>query len=218
MPRKPAPVPDFLRAFLAYLMDEGGLSPSSSARYSAEVGRFFRARRAEGKITGEELWAYIRAAGATNPQRLTIFTAAWARFCVFAEKHGTTYPPIPTKEERDRQWREAAFGGLEAQLTTLAIRIPRAPHVLASLAWEAVGQTPSGFSSLPTDAGDMVVAPDATEALKAIRASQPPGSKWVMQTNEGRALSVRDVAGLLSWAGAPSDGELESLFSGRRGH
>ena len=216
MPRRPQPVPDFLRVFLAHLLEQGGLSPSSSARYVAEIGRYFRARPANaGPVTGDELWAYILSVGSSNPQGIALFAAAWARFRAFAADKGTSYPSIPSKEDRDRQWREAAFAGLEAQLTTLAVRIPRAHTVLAGLAWDSVARTESGFTALTTDAGELVVAPDATDALEAIRASQPADSKWVMQTNEGRALTARDVAGLLEWAGAPTEGELAGLFAAR---
>jgi hypothetical protein len=208
-------VPAFLKGFLAYCM-ENGLSPSSSARYSAEVGRYFRARPPDaGKVTADELWGYVGEVGAKNPQSLVLFCAAWPRFRLFAEAHGTAYPAIPTKAERDDQWRQATYGGLEAQLVILAVRVPKAPNVLAGLRWDAVERTESGFSALPAPDGVVIVAPDATEALEAIRAAQPPDSHYVMQTPQGRALSVREVAGLLAWAGAPTQGEVNGLFQGR---
>jgi hypothetical protein len=211
MPRR-APLPPYLSAFVAYLLDEG-LSPSSSARYAAEVGRFLRARTAaDAKVTGEELWQHIRVVGASNPQALTMFCAGWPRFVSFAGKHGQTYPPIPTKAERDRQWREAAFSGLEDRLATLALRIAKAPQVLAGLRWDRVSRTESGFSQLDVDGRELVVAPDATEALDAIRAAQPAGAAFVMQTLEGRALSSRDIVGLFQWAGAPLEDEIGELI------
>lgn len=196
---------------------ENGLSPSSSARYSAEVGRYFRARPPDaGKVTAEELWAYVCEVGAKNPQALGLFCAAWPRFRLFAESHGTAYPTIPTKAERDEQWRQAAYGGLEAQLALLAVRVPRAPKVLAGLRWESVERTESGFTAIPATDGVVIVAPDASEAFDAIRAAQPADAQYVMQTTQGRALSAREVDALFAWAGAPTQGEVNGVFDGRQ--
>lgn len=216
MPRKPNPLPPHLQAFVADCIDQG-LSPASSARYAAGVGSFYRHRASPESqpVSADELWAYVRHLAATNPTTMPLFTAGWAHYVRFAGSRGKTYPSIPSREDRERAWREESFAGLEEALAVLAIRIPRAAHVLAGLPWSAVHRTESGFSSLRTASDEIVIANDATDALDAIRARQAPDARFVIQTREGRQLSEREITGLLDWAGAPREADFSGLFAVR---
>lgn len=214
MPRKPKPLPPHLQAFVADSIDQGR-APSSSARYAAAIGAFYRQRAApEGQaVSADELWAYVRHLAAVNPTTMPLFVAGWAHYVRFAASRGKTYPTIPSREDRERAWREESFTGLEGALTVLAIRVPRAPRVLAGLTWSHVHRTESGFSTLRTDDDEIVVANDATDALDAIRATQGEEARFVLQTRDGRQLSEREIAGLLDWAGAPREADFSGLFA-----